>query len=216
MDVPTILDNFVSYGFETDDELTDDRKLEAINEAYWDACSREAWPFLETTVSVTYAGDGVDVSGNAPDDIGSVTTVVRNDGAIMTPWRREDFLENFGNVLTQSGSPGLFYIEAGIIKVWPIPTSADSITVQYQRVPPALTLVSPEADIVIPARWHRKVILMGALVELALLQDDPDTAQVYKSQYEEGIERMAADLFPQQTMRPDFIHVNDPDNYNYD
>ena len=215
MDVPTILDNFISYGYETDDELTDDRKLEAINEAYWDACSREAWPFLEASVTLTYDGLGGNTAQNDPGDIGVVTTIVRSDGAIIDTWRRDDFLENYGSVLTQTGSPRLFYMEAEHIKVWPIPSAADSITVQYIRVPAALTDVSAESAIALPPRWHRSVLLKGALIELAILQDDPDTAQVYKAEYEEGIARMTEDLFPQQTMRPDFIHVVDSDNYDY-
>jgi len=216
MDVPTIFDNFVSYGFETDDELTDARKLEALNEAYWSTCDREKWPFLEASATITYAGDGVDVSGlTPPSDIGVVTTVVRSDGWVLEPWRRDDFLENFGSALTQQGSPTLYYLEANVLKVYPVPSASDSITVQYQKVPPALTDVSLEVDILIPARWHRGVLVKGALVELALLQDDPDNAQVYKAEYDEAVARMTAALIPQQTQRPDFIHVNDYDNYDY-
>lgn len=214
MDVPTILDNFVSYGFETDDELTDARKLEALNEVYFDACSREAWPFLEASIALTF--DGTSVSpNNDPGDIGLITSIVRSDGYVIEPFRRDDFLEQYGSALTQTGPPLLFYQEAGAIKVWPVPSSADSITVQYIKIPPALTSVSSEGEILIPPRWHRHVLVKGALVELAILQDDPDTAQVYKAEFEEAINRMVDDLFPQQSMRPDFIHVMDYDNYDY-
>jgi hypothetical protein len=215
MDVATIFDNFISYGFETDDELTDARKLEALNEAYWDACSRKPWPFLEASATVTYTGNG-DVTGiSPPTDVGTVQTVVRNDGAILEPWRRDDFLESFGAQLTLPGMPALYYTEAEQIKVYPVPSSGDSITVQYIKVPPALAQADVEATILIPPRYHRSVLVKGALIELAILQDDPDTAQVYKAEFEEAIVRMADDLFPQQTQRPQFIHMNDPDNYDY-
>jgi hypothetical protein len=216
MDVQTIFDNFISYGFETDDELTDERKLEALNEAYWDVCSRFSWPFLEDSATITYAGDGVDVTGiSPPTDVSVVKTVVRSDGAILTPWRRDDFLENFASILTQGGSPALYYQEADQIKVWPVPSSGDSIIVQYIRFPAALEQTDVEAAIAIPPRYHRSVLVKGALVELAILQDDPDTAQVYKAEFEEAIARMSSDLLSQQDQRPDYIHVNDPDNYDY-
>ena len=214
MDVPTLLDNFVSYGYETDDELTDARKLEAINEAYWDICSREAWPFLESSVTLTFDGT-VNTPTNDPGDIGVVTSAVGANGRILEPWRRDDFLENFGGVLAQTGAPGLFYFEAGLIKVWPVPSSGNTATIQYIKVPKALLANDAEVSILIPPRWHRAVLLKGALIELAILQDDPDTAAIYKAEFEEGIARMTDDLFPQQSMRPDFIHVSDPDNYDY-
>lgn len=213
MDVPTLFDNFISYGYETDDELTDERKLEALNEAYWDACSRAPWPFLEASSAVTF--DGTTGVGIQPSDIGTVTTVVGSGGNILAPWRRDDFLENYGSTLTQNGSPGLYYMEGGQIKVWPIPSTSDSITVQYIKVPPALLDTDAESAILIPPRFHRSVLLKGALVELAILQDDPDTSQVYKAEFEEAIARMENDLFPQQTQRSDFVHVYDPDNYDY-
>lgn len=214
MDVPTILDNLISYGYETDDELTDARKLEAINEVYWDVCSREAWPFLEASVSLTFDGT-LNTASNDPQDIGVVETAVRGDGGLLEPWRRDDFLENFGSALTNTAPPALFYFEANVVKFWPIPTSADTVTVQYIRIPLALTATSSEGEIAIPPRWHRHVLLKGVLVEMAILQDDPDTAQVYKAEYEEAIQRMVNDLVPQQTMRPEYIHVSDPDNYDY-
>jgi hypothetical protein len=213
VDVATFFDNFVSYGYETDDELTDDRKLEALNEAYWDVCSRASWPFLEASATITYDGD--DNVGAQPSDIGTVTTVVRSDGAILEPWRRDDFLENYGSVLTQTGLPGLYYMEAQQLKVWPIPPANASITVQYLKFPAALQEIDAEGTILIPARYHRGVLLKGALVELAILQDDPDTAQVYKAEFEEAIARMANDLLVPQVQRPAFIHVNDQDNYDF-
>ena len=56
MDVATMFNVFESYGFETDDEMTDDRKMEALNETYWDAASRNEWPFLMKSATLSFAG----------------------------------------------------------------------------------------------------------------------------------------------------------------
>lgn len=215
MDVATMLDIFVSYGFETDDELTEDRKMEALNETYWDACSRDEWPFLESSVVLTFAG-GSGTPSNDPGDIGQVMTVSRvADGVRQEPWRMDDFYEYYANQLTQAGSPLLYYFEAGQIKVYPIPSTSDSIRVKYIQVPDELTADSLETDIKFPKRYHRAVIVMGTLSKLAVMQDDPDLGASFAGLYERALVNMVEDVFKQQSQRTEFIHVNDPDNWDY-
>lgn len=215
MDVPTMLDIFVSYGFETDDELTEDRKMEALNETYWNAAARQSWPFLEKTVNLTFSGTS-GVPTNDPGDIGEVITVSRvSDGVRQEPWRMDDFYEYYGNQLTQGGSPLLYYFEAGQLTAYPIPSSTESLRVKYIRVPVELTATSVESDIKFPARYHRSVIVMGTLSKLAVMQDDPELGATYGGLYEQALAMMVDDVFKQQSQRPDFIHVNDPDNWDY-
>lgn len=215
MDVPTIMSIFVGYGFETDDELTDDRKLEALNETYWDACGREAWPFLEKSFDLTYDGTSF-LATNNPGDINSVTAVFRvSDGWVLQPWRTDDFYQNYGDSLTQSGSPMLYFFEGGVLNVYPIPAATDTVRVKYVKVPAELTATSAETDIVLPKRYHRSVLVMGTLAKLAMFQDDPDMAQQYDVLYERALAQMIEDQLQQQTDRPDFIHVSDWDNYDY-
>lgn len=215
MDVPTMLDIFTAYGFETDDEMTDDRKLEVLNETYWDAASREEWPFLEASTNLTFDG-AVGTPTNDPGDIGQVMTVSRvSDGVRQEPWRMDDFYEYYANQLTQAGSPLLYYFEAGQLKSYPIPSASESLRVKYIRVPEELTLTSLESDILFPKRYHRSVLVIGALSRLALMQDDPELGQSFGSLYERALAFMVEDVFKQQSQRTDFIHVNDPDNWDY-
>lgn len=215
MDVPTMLDIFLSYGFDTDDELTEDRKVEALNETYWDATSREEWPFLEGSVALTFAG-GSGTPNNDPGDIGQVLTANRvSDGEMTQPWRMDDFYEYYGSQLTTSGSPLLYYFENDQIKVYPIPTTADSILVKYIKVPAELTATSVESDIRFPKRYHRSVLVIGTLSRLAVMQDDTDLGASFERLYEKALALMVSNVFKQQSQRTDFIHVNDPDNWDY-
>jgi hypothetical protein len=215
MDVPTMFNIFTAYGFETDDVLTDDRKLEALNEIYWDANSREAWPFLEASATYTFAG-GSATPVTPATDINSVEAIYRtSDGQRLEPWRRDDFFNNYASALTRAGSPSIYYFEAGALNFYPLPASTDSVVVKYSKVPPALTLTTLEASIVFPPKFHRSVLVMGALSKLALAQDDVDMAQAYERLYEKALSLMVEDQLSQQTDRTDFIHVNDPDNWDY-
>lgn len=215
MDVATMFDIFVSYGFETDDELTDDRKLEALNETYWDACERNDWPFLESSATLTFSGSS-GTPTNDPGDIGTVMTAQRGpDGSTLEPWRTDDFSESFGSQLTKTGSPLLYYFEGGQIRVYPLPSASETVHVKYLSIADELTLTSAESDIKFPKRYHRSVLVMGTLSKLAVMQDDTDLGASYERLYEKALAMMVESNFKQQSQRPDFIHVNDPDNWDY-
>lgn len=215
MNVSTMFDIFTAYGFETDDVLTDDRKLEALNETYWDANSREAWPFLEATATYAFAG-----SSSTPvtpaTDISSVEAIYRtSDGQRLEPWRRDDFFNVYASQLTQAGKPAIYYFEAGALNFYPLPSSSDVVVVKYSKIPPALQMTSLEASIVFPPKYHRSVLVMGTLARLALAQDDVDMSNAYERLYEKALAGMVQDQLAQQSDRTDFIHVNDPDNWDY-
>jgi hypothetical protein len=214
MDVATMFDIFVSYGFETDDELTEDRKLEALNETYWDACERNDWTFLESSVTLTFAG-GSATPSNDPGDIAQVITASRTTGGALEPWRADDFYEYYGSQLTQAGSPLIYYFEANQLKCYPVPGASDAVLLKYISVADELTLTSSEADIRFPKRYHRSVLVMGTLSKLAVMQDDTDLGASYERLYEKALSLMTTANMKNQSQRTEFIHINDPDNWDY-
>lgn len=215
MNVATIMDIFVSYGFETDDEMTDDRKLEALNETYWEVLAREAWPFLQSSVTLAFDGSTM-APNNDPGDINSVITAVRTDnGLFLEPWRMDDFYETYAGSLTTAGSPLLYFFEGGNLRVYPVPSSTDAVLIKYMKVAPELTALSVEGDILLPKRYHRSVLVMGTLSKLAVMQDDLEMGQGYGNLFEVAVTRMTDDLLTEQSQRTEFIHINDPDNWDY-
>lgn len=217
MDVATIMDALVSYGFETDDELTDDRKLEALNEVYWDACSREAWPFLEAWSGVTIAADGL-LQTNPVEEVASVQAIwFNNSGRVLQPIRLDDLNQRWPTWASDGNKdPVYYYFLADNIYVAPVPASDPGDgNIAFCKIPPELTALSLEADIVLPKRFHRSVLVIGTLAKLAMLQDDPEMGQQYDALYERQLAKMVDDVFKQQTDRPEYIHVNDWDNYDY-
>lgn len=216
MDVPTMLEIFESYGFETDDELTEERKMEALNETYWDAASREAWPFLEASVSLTFSGSS-GVPTNDPGDIGQVLSarVGGTTGGVLEPARLDDFYEAFGSQLTKPGTAQLYFFEADQFTVYPVPSASDTVLVKYIRIPAELTATSIESAVRWPKRYHRGTLVMGTLSKLAVMQDDVELGASFERLYEQALARMVSDVFKQQSQRTDYIHVNDPDNWDY-
>lgn len=215
MDVQTMFDIFTAYGFESDDVLTDQRKLEALNETYWDACSREDWPFLQTSLTLTYAG-GSPIAANNPTDINSLMLAIRSsDGRRLEPWRVQDFYQTYGSQLTLAGSPSCYYFEQAVLNVYPVPSASDTVLIKYVKIPAALQQTTLEAAVIVPPKFHRSVLVMGTLSRLALAQDDVDMSGAYERLYEKALSLMVEDVLSEQSDRTDFIHVNDPDNWDY-
>ena len=222
MDVPTILDITTAYGFETDDELTDDRKVEAINEAYNDICTREDWPFLEgmdTAATFVAANNGLLTLSNN-DSVGQVKAmyVAGSPRQTLEPRLLEDLFDGAAisaSVLETAGTPQWYYFLADAIYCAPPPVADTVVSIFYQKDVNVLTATSLEAEILIPARWHRSVLVIGTLMRLAMMQDDVDMANAYERVYEKALAYMVDAVFSRQTQRTQYIHVNDPDNWDY-
>lgn len=214
-----MMEIFVSYGFETDDEMTDERKLEALNETYWDACSREAWPFLEvqdTLVIDPSSGLMTPTGGKA---VGSVQAIwFSTNPRTLAPIRLDDLNQQFPNWRTANAgdNPFYYYFVSDQLYVAPIPSSAPTDgNIAFLQTPAELTAVSAESDIIIPKRFHRSVLAVGTLSRLALMQDDVDMSNAYERLYEKALALMVGEVFNRQSDRPDYIHVHDQDNWDY-
>lgn len=197
------------------DGIDVDRQVEAINETHWDVCGRQPWPFLEQSIDLTWDGTGP-IPANWPDDFGAAMVLIRDsDGRKLQPTRLDDFLENYGANLASIDSPYLYYFEANQLKVYPVPGNGVTALMKYIRVPAELTETSVSADVLLPARYHRSVLVNGAISKLSLMDDDIDISNAFERLMEKYIAQMTDDLWASQYDRPDFIHVNDPDNWDY-
>jgi hypothetical protein len=215
MDVPTILDAFVSYGFETDDEMTDDRKLEALNETYHEVCGREQWPFLEQRQAVSIDSTTGLVTPANSKTVRTVQSFTRTDtGARLEPMRLDDLQQTMQPFTPND--PVYYYFISDALYVSPVPAADPGTWVlTFTERPNDLIATSADVDIVIPSRYHRSTLVLGTLSKLALMQDDPEMGQAYERLFEKALGLMVDDLFRRQTDRPDFIHMNDPDNWDY-
>lgn len=189
------------HGF---DDFTDSRILGHLNDAYFDVCSREHWPFLEASVSPTVDATGAVTS---PTDIGKVIKLVDTGlGTVLEPIRLDAHTAYHAKTLTLTGSPYSYFFIGDTLYVYPISTS-NVLTLRYLKVPPPLT-ISPDSSPLLPDR-HDRVVLVGALVKSYLLQDDAENAGVFEQDFEARLAHMRTDLWQHQVDRPDTIQDMD-------
>lgn len=205
MDMSEILSELTDHGFE-DTSLI--RKVAVVNDAYWDLCSRETWPFLEKQATLTF--NGSDTPTNQPADFGKLISIVNpSTGQVIQAIRADDFANSFTLYAADVSDPIRYYFIGNTLRVQPVPPSGTTLKITYVAAPAELADNAAEADILLPKRHHRALVL-GALAKLYLMEDDPELASAFNAMFEARIQTMRADLW-QNDFAPDFIHNTDPD-----
>lgn len=200
-DITSELDD---HGFA--DTLTT-RKVAIINDVVADVCSREPWPFLVKNLTLTFSGNAY--ASNWPADFRQVDEGGITDpstGAIIQWERRGTLKKRFANSLNTPGTPSWYYFLARRAQFLPVPLSGYTLDMDYLAQHPTLLSTSIETDILIPANHHR-VLVLGALLRLYSMEDDPENAALFGQQYEGRISTMREELSRLQYDRPDRIIV---------
>lgn len=210
--IADVLQDLDDFGFTDLDTTT---KVAAIQSAIYDIESREAWPFLEASIDLTFDGTS-GIPTNFPTDTFRATLKVKNPNTgVRLRWMRlDDFEEFVGTSYTEGGDPVLYYFEGNTLKVWRIPAAGTTVRMKYIQTSAAINESSPDSAILIPKRYKR-AILYGALIDLNDLDDDPDIAARNQQKFEAIIARMQAEVFRQQYDQPDYVHPTDPDDWDY-
>lgn len=212
MDVAEMVTDLGDHGFT---DTGTETKVRVLQDTIWEIEALRPWPFLETSTTLDFDGSSA-VATNLPTDIRAVLKVVSTASGIdLDPTTVPDLEEFAGASLTTVGAPLAYYFEGEELRLWPVPPAGTgSIRLRYLRTSAEITSGSVEADILIPKRHHRAIVL-GALIRLYDMEDDPELADRFQGHYEARIERMVEDLFRKQYDRPDFIRVQDPDSWDY-
>lgn len=187
MDVADILSELDDHGFE---DSSEERKLSALNDAYQDVLSREAWPFLEMlerSANLTLSDDVIEAS----EPIRAVL-FFRCLSRTIVPIQTNLFLEQYGNRLDQAGTPWMYYFIGNDLHVWPVPATMPSdTTLYYIRRAEDLEANTGEDDIVLPREYHRDILVNGALYKLYALEDDAELASGFQQYFETAIRKMS-------------------------
>jgi hypothetical protein len=204
------------HGF---DDASDARMMAVLNDAYWDACAREPWPFLEKAVSMVVAASGT-TSASWPTDFRAaqqitVSTAGAASGQKLDYMRSDDFTLQYGNDTT-TGVPRVWYMIGNTAYFFPAASPAQQLYMLYLKQPAAIVDASVEADIAIPAAFHRSVIVNGALFKLYAMEDDTDIAPTFETYYERGLQNMREYCWRRQYGTQDIVHPVDSDDVGLD
>lgn len=213
MDVSEIVEELLSHGFEDTDT---NQKIRVINDTVWDIESREPWPFLEKTVALNFSGASPSPT-NMPTDVKAVTWLFDTiNGISIWPERLSTIRDRYGVNINQVGDPASYYFVAGNLRLYPVPPAATGrYQLDYIASQAELTGTSLEADILLPPRHHRAIVL-GSLWRLYKMEDDPENGNMFQIDFENKLQQMREDLFRRQYQRSDQIFVIDEDDlYDY-
>ena len=190
MDMSEILAEIDDHGFV---DTSSTRKVSAVNDAYWDICAREEWPFLEAA-STTIATVSSQSFIAMPVDFARVIAVSNPAGAFTLLYEDYETLAKlFPSLETTTGTPLYYYFVGTIMHFYPVPNAVISLRFRYVKWPSELSVNTLESGIVIPAR-HQRAIVIGALVKLYSMEDDLEQALAFRTQFEERIQNMREDL----------------------
>lgn len=212
MDVSEMITDLGDHGFTDTGSLS---KVRMLQDTIWEIEGLRPWPFLETSIDLTFDGSS-GLATNFPSDFRSALMLkVVSSGSRLTPMDQTEVEDIAGTQLTSRvGAPVYYYPEGEQLKLWPVPSSGATVRMRYLRSSAEISSSSVEADILIPARHHR-VIVLGALVRLYDMEDDPELSSRFQGHFEKRLERMVEDVFRKQYDRSEYIRVNDPDSWDY-
>lgn len=210
--VAEMVEIFDDHGFADTSEST---KLVFLNDTIGDFCSREPWPFLETSINLTF--DGVSsVPSNLPAELRAPkVTVDANTTRIIQPERVETIEKGNGALVTATGDPLFYYFIGSELRFAPIPPSTFVARMTHLQHSPEVDINSTSADILVPTRnWM--ILVFGTLQKLYDMEDDPELSARMEQHYEARIQQVRESLWRRQLDRPDHIVISDPDYYDYD
>lgn len=206
MNGQNMIDEIKEHGF---DDLSDVRLLGFINDAYYDLCSREAWPFMEKESDIpTVAGTATLA---LPSDYDAALSLVNlTTGTVLVPERRDVIHKRYAAQLTTiQGEPSFYYpLGDSQVNMLPIPDSIYTLRLTYLCVPAAIAVgTSP----IMNTKYHR-VLVIGALARANAMEDEEETAAMFSQQFDDRIAKMREDMWQRQFDRPQMIgdlFVND-------
>jgi len=214
-------DQMSLYGF---DDFSDTQKLLLINEAYYDICTREPWPFLEKQIDITVPNLESKVTSSTTTyqtsraagstattsitDLDSVISFIDVSNRVVMVPERLDVIEKNFVVNNLAVFPERYYFVNEDMYLYPAARGDTNYLLTYLAKPVAITDTGADKDsdsFLIPAR-HHSVLVYGALVKAFLVNDDPQAA-AFQNMYEQRYQQMRNNLWLNQYDRTDRVHV---------
>lgn len=204
-----IITDIKNHGF---NDQTDATLYGLINDAVWDIDSREIWPYLDTSTVLTWAANSATATG-FPAQFSKVLSLINTStGVVLQPEAFDVIRKNFPTALTETGEPTRYYFIGDTLYVYPVPATDTSLTLAYVQWQTEITAVTTEAQILLPSRHHR-IIVLKVLSDLYAQEDDLETASFFTNKFNERLVMMTYDIFMKQFDRPGRVYSVDYEDF---
>lgn len=175
-----LIDEVNARGF---NHLSDARIGRYVNQAYYEICTMDRWPFLYTTETGT-APKTTTATIHAVDSV--IDTTNKNRLQFLT----RSNLQDIDTDLTTTGTPRYWYLseattDTTIVNVYPANTSV-SLSINFYKQP---TILSGTNAHILPIRWEN-LIVDGACIRCYKDSDDFDSAAALQQFFDRDLDVM--------------------------
>lgn len=185
------------------DDVAPDTLWDTINRVIQDVNSRQAWPFLQTTASLTLTAGQAQVT--LPARFNKVRSfVIDSQGRILVPDRRENIVKKFVGSLTSTGLPSNYYFIGNSMFTFPIPDQAYTATLDFVEDEVTVSAATALSSLLMPQK-HHEVYFLGILSRLYAMEDDTEMYGLFTSRFEQKIVDMMDDLSMHDYDMPDYV-----------
>lgn len=187
MTLAEILTSIRAKGFETD---TDAQQRVAVNSVYRRINGMRRWPYLErrSTALLTTANQPNVSLINFPALmwIDAVRLKQGTEDFTLT-YRAPQELREDQAYWPDAGVPDHWTQAAGELVLWPTPSAAYTVVLDYTTTPADLTL---DADVPVFDSTYHDLLVWGAVVELGFRQRDANLMSMAKTEFNERLTEM--------------------------
>lgn len=168
-----------------------------INDAQRDIFNEYRFPFIQTTQPYTLAPNVSDItngSGLPVDYVQALNLTLTNVGTnqllqYMDIRQIDEFYPDPDNPVTNPPSiPTKWYVSGETIKVYPIPNSAYTLSLQYYKKP---TTLSADSDVPEVPPEFEELLVLGASYRVLQVKDNYDQAGVLQNKFDEILQKLA-------------------------
>lgn len=198
--VTDMLTQIDAHGFESQSETL---KIQAINDAQTDLCSRHPWPFLETLVT-PQTSPGTAFLGLQPGYKAAISLLNTTTGNRIKHVRYETVHAAEDIDITRQGEPAVFYHVGRLIGLFPVPDAAYDLKLLYLSSP--LVITASGDSLTVPDHLTR-IVLQGALAYLYEINDDDQKADRFQRRFEDRIVQAINDVQMRQYSDADSVTV---------
>lgn len=185
-----------------------------INDTQNDVFNEYRLPFMQTTQTYTVTIGTSDITNgsglptNYTQAVDLINTLASNEQLI--PYREFNQLDYFypdedDTTANPAGVPQYWYFYAEIIKLFPVPDKAYTLTLRYYKKP---TLLAADADVPSIPSQFQELLVVGAAYRVMQVKDNYDQAAILQNKYDEILQKLVMQSSQNQVGYPTQMPIN--------